>query len=186
MDDGNSAAACGFCGAAWPCKTCALSKRLGKGAYGDVFAARVAGRDLALKVMPVDADSALFPVVEHGTLMELVHCGSRGIVVPLRAWLHPSSHTLSVAMPRAVCDVHMLEVLDRPALSVVAAIAKGITSCLVRMHRRHFMHRDVTSKNVLILEDGSVLMIVAAASASVGHLAAAVVVLELQVPLQRV
>lgn len=149
------AATCGFCGDAFPCSQCKLHKRLGRGAFGEVWAATVCGKAVALKVLKVCPETQEFPTVHHTALVELQACATRGFLTPDRAWLHPGSHTLTVSMPRAACDVQALETLGRPPLPAVAAVAAAITHCLTRMHGRGFMHRDVTAKNVLVMQDGS-------------------------------
>lgn len=148
-------ARCGFCGDPFPCRQCFLHKRIGAGAFGEVWAATICNKPRALKILKVCQESQEFPTVHHTALVELQACATRGLLIPERAWLHPETQTLSFSMPRAVCDVQALEMLGRPPLGALACVAAAVTKCLMRMHGRGFMHRDITAKNVLVMQDGS-------------------------------
>ena len=143
------------------CQHCVVERCVGEGSYGHVFAVRLrGGRRIAIKTIQVQMEFQEFEVVHHTALVELQQCAAaRGLLEPTRAWLHGASHALFVEYPLAVCDLHhFIDLQGVPSVTCAATIAKVLATTLARMHARLFMHRDVTARNVLLMQDGTPLL----------------------------
>lgn len=116
-------------------------------------------QNVAMKVMHTSADGTDYAVVHHTALVEIhKHCGVPGMLIPLKAWILPSSHNLVVQYPIAVCNVQHFCCISSPPLQAVACIARSVAGSLAALHAKHFMHRDVTARNILLMESGETLL----------------------------
>lgn len=156
-----SGSQCGLCGGEWPCNNCFPVRLLGSGTYGEVWEAKLRNQkhNVALKVMTVDPDCGDAPIVDVTCLQEVRTIHSKHIMQPLDAWLQPSTHTMSVAMPLAVCDLaHYIRHCEDMTLGSIAHVASTMVCGLADMHRQQLMHRDVTVGNVVFMDDGRPLL----------------------------
>ena len=135
-----------------------LIDRIGGGAHGEVWRARVDGRLVAVKVLggvAVPKEAQLRFAREHSLRLEHPH-----LVAP-RGVVEVDGEIGLVAELVDGRDLAELAAANGGGLSdpVVASVASQVLDALGFLHDRHIVHRDVTPTNVLVArgEDGSLL-----------------------------
>ncbi|KAK7699986.1 Serine/threonine-protein kinase PAK 5 [Diaporthe eres] len=145
----------------------ALSELIGKGSFGRVYKARVAGsgRLVAVKIISIDEGDSLAPgaadtfqdiLKEVNTLKKLGESGARNINTVIETLLvGPSMWIIT-----EYCGGGSVSTLMRPSGGLpekwIVPILREVAEALKWVHKEGIIHRDIKCANVLVTEVGGV------------------------------
>jgi TolB-like protein/Tfp pilus assembly protein PilF/predicted Ser/Thr protein kinase len=135
-----------------------LLERIGHGAFGDVYRAwdTRLDREVALKLVPADASRETSSIIHEGRLLARVR--HPNVVTIYGAEQIDGVVGLWMEFVRGRTLKQLVDGGRRFTDAEVIGIGRSLSAALAGVHRAGLLHRDIKAQNVILAEDGRVVL----------------------------